>query len=314
MAELQALLVERALAPHERDFNLDVLYGPETDARQLLAILAGFPMMAPRRIVIVREFDKLSDNRLLKAYVESPNPQTVFVAIVQGKPHLSAHPYRALKERALVCTFDRMAQRQLPGWVERRLSGLGRAIEPRALQMLVDTATGGLSSLATEVDKLVTYAGDRTSLTVNDVIHASGQTREHNVFELQNLVGERQFEGAIRIAERLLQHATSATGEALRIHAVLSRYVTRLWILAAATAQGKRGDALATAADLKQFQLREYLHVLNRWGPHEFERAFAALLAADFELKGGSSRSAELIVLLMFHSMIGIATPKRAAA
>ena len=37
MDELQRLAVDHAVAPHERDFNLDVVFGPEATAQQVLA-------------------------------------------------------------------------------------------------------------------------------------------------------------------------------------------------------------------------------------------------------------------------------------
>ena len=47
---LQKLLLAHALEPHERDFNLDILYGNETDARSALGACQAFPMMAQRRV------------------------------------------------------------------------------------------------------------------------------------------------------------------------------------------------------------------------------------------------------------------------
>ncbi|MEO0857467.1 MAG: DNA polymerase III subunit delta, partial [Bacteroidota bacterium] len=47
--ELQTLLVEHALQPHERDFNLDLVYGAESDVQRALALCASFPVMAQRR-------------------------------------------------------------------------------------------------------------------------------------------------------------------------------------------------------------------------------------------------------------------------
>ena len=41
--ELQDVLLANALAPHERDFNLDIVYGPDTDAQHVLAAVRVLP-------------------------------------------------------------------------------------------------------------------------------------------------------------------------------------------------------------------------------------------------------------------------------
>ena len=92
MDELQALLVEQALAPHERDFNLDLVYGPEATAPAVLAQCAAFPVMAERRVVVVRAFDKLDENRLFTSYAERPNPHAVVLLLCSAKPNLAQHP------------------------------------------------------------------------------------------------------------------------------------------------------------------------------------------------------------------------------
>lgn len=313
MTELQELLLEKALAPEERDFNLDVLYGPEVDVRNVLSICSGFPMMAERRVVIVREFDKLSENRLFAAYAERPNTNAVVVLVCGGKPNFSMHPYRALRQHAVVCEFKPLDARRLPGWIEQRVKTADHEIDGRALQMLADTLGAGLASAAQEIDKLLTYVGDRRAITAEDVIYASGHTREHNVFELQRMVGARRFVESLSIAEQLLQQSPNPTGEALRMHFILSLFFTKLWKLAGAKSRGESEAQMAQAADVRGFFLKEYLQALRNWNGQSLERAFSALLAADFELKGGSSREARLVILLMLHRMIGDRALARAA-
>ena len=313
MRELQDLLIEKALAPSERDFNLDVLYGPEVDVRNVLSICGGYPMMAERRVVIVREFDKLPDNRMFSTYAEHPNTNAVVVLVCGGKPNLGHHPYRALKQHATICDFKPLEARKLPGWIEERIQAGGREIEDRALLMLSESVGTGLENAAQEVEKVLTYVGERGTITADDVIHSSGHTREHNVFELQRVVGARRYEEAVLIAERLLQQSPNQTGEAMRMHFILSLFFTKLWKLAGARSRGESEAEMARSADLRPFVLREYLHALRNWQGSDLQHAFSALLAADFELKGGSSRDVRLIVMLMLHRIIGQHSVARAA-
>ena len=124
MDALQELAVEHALAPHERDFNLDVVFGPEAAAPAVLAQCAQFPMMAERRLVIVRGFEKLEDNRLfqrLRRGAQPPRPSSMLL-LQRPSPTSQHHPYRALKKHATSrrssSTFKSTGS--CHGWVEKR--------------------------------------------------------------------------------------------------------------------------------------------------------------------------------------------------
>jgi DNA polymerase III subunit delta len=304
MDELQTLLLEHALAPHERDFNLDLFHGPETDVRQVLAACASFPMMAERRVVIVRGFERMADNRRFQSYAEGPNPSAVVLLLCAGKPNLSAHPYRALKQHAVAVEFKPLYDRQMPGWITDRARLIGLKVEPGAGQMLAQAVGSDLRAAAVELEKLRAYAGKRTTITEDDVLEAGGHLREHNVFELQKALGEGDRVRATRIIERLLSQASNRSGEALRVVAMLTRYVQQLRRLAAIQARHLPDVEQARHIGVPPFFLKEYQAALRRLGPVAVRRAFGALLAADFELKGGSARDPRLILLLALRRIL----------
>ncbi|HET6567603.1 MAG TPA: DNA polymerase III subunit delta [Rhodothermales bacterium] len=302
--ELQGLLVEHAVAPHERDFNLDVAYGAEVEVQTVLGLCASYPVMAERRVVVVRDFDKLKDNRLFTNYAGQPNPQAVVLLICSGKPNLSMHPYRALREQAVWAEFKPLHANQMPGWIQGRVRMRGFEIEPKGAQMLAEFVGNNLQAAATEIDKLITYAGGRTKLTGDDVVQAGGQTREFNVFELQRAIGEGRYTDAMKITERLLRQSSNARSEALMIVAVLTAYFTKLWKLAAAQAKGVPGQQMAARIGVSPYYVNEYVAGLRRMGSGAVREAFPALLAADYELKGGSGRDEWLIMTLLLRKLI----------
>lgn len=306
MDELQARLLETALQPHERDFNCDLIYGAEADVNQVLAACNSFPMMAERRVVIVRDFEKLKDNRRFQHYAAQPNPSAVVLLLCSTKPNLSAHPYRALKQHAAWGEFKPLYPREMPGWIQKRVERQGCRIDPDAVQMLADFVGTRLRDAVLEIDKLRTFAGERTHLTLDDVVRASGQTRECNVFELQRLIGACQYGEAVAITERLLQQASNRRGESLMIVSVLLSYFTKLWKLTGCLAAPRRPDdrELAKRIGVNPFFIKEYLASLRHYDVAAIRRAFITLLAADFELKGGSTRDERLILLLMMRRLL----------
>jgi DNA polymerase-3 subunit delta len=67
------------LEEHERDFNQTVVYGKDTEILSLISEIKSYPMMAERRVVILKEAQDLKQFDELDAYFESPLESTVFV-------------------------------------------------------------------------------------------------------------------------------------------------------------------------------------------------------------------------------------------
>ncbi len=304
MDEVQAAVLKHALEPHEKDFNLDIVYGSETDANQVLGLCSQYPVMAQRRVVIVREFEKLEENQAFKSYAERPNPTTVVLLVCNARPNLSAHPYRALKQHAAWAEFKALRPQDLPRWIKSRLASVGYGIEPAALHMLGDFLNTDLRAAASELDKLITFIGDRKEITADDVVRAAGQTREFSVFELQKAVGEQRFADAVRISERLLSMAANPSGEAIMIVAILTSFYTKLWRLLPLMAERMPERAMAGQIGVPPYYIGEYVGAIRRLGGAGVERSFGALLAADYELKGGAVRDARAVLLLLLTRLV----------
>jgi len=301
---LQEILLETALEPHEKDFNLDILYGNETDVRSALTACQAYPMMAERRVVIIRDFDRMKDNSLFKGLAEKPNPSCVVFLVCAGKPNMSRHPYRAIKSGGQAVEFKALFPSQVPRWIETLAKERGFALEARAIQMLAEYVGSSLASVGAELDKLATYVGDREVITAEDVVQASGQTRDYNVFELQRAIGQRQIDRALHITERLLQQSSNPTGESHMIVSILTAFFIKLWQLTALQAGRIPEKEMAKAIGVSPHFLRDYLSCLRRFDVPAIDRALFALRSADFELKGGSFRSDRLILNLLFRNIL----------
>jgi len=311
---LQKLLLENALEPHERDFNQDIIYGAEADVKAVLSICMSYPLMSARRVVVIRDFDKLEDNRLFTAYAENPNPSAIVLFVCSGKINSNSHPYRALKKHGVATEFKSLYSRQIPHWIDRLAKEKGLEMEPRATQMLSEFIGSDLQTTAAELGKLSAYLGDRKKVTADDVVYASGQTRDFNVFELQRVVGEMRQNDTVRITERLLQQSPNVKGESIMIVVVLTSYFTKLWQLFEFEKLRISEKEMASGIGVSPFFIKEYLSALRRYDEKAIKRAFSALLAADYELKGGSSRSERLILSLMFRKLFASHRTERVAA
>src|SRR5687768_14238752 len=77
--EAAELLEERIVEENAKPFDQQILYGTDCDARYVVEQLMLFPLLAPKRLVMVREAQLMADIKDLEGYATKPAPSSVLV-------------------------------------------------------------------------------------------------------------------------------------------------------------------------------------------------------------------------------------------
>lgn len=306
---LQKILIEQILLPEDRDFNLDVVHGADVNIQSALNICQMAPMLTERRVVVIRGFEQLKGNKLFTSVAKQPNPAAVVLLICEGKPRFDMNPYRALKRNTKAVQtveFAPLWRNQAPKFAFDYAKSQGYEMESRVQNLLVEFLGTGMALLAQEVEKLITYIGEREPKIIRrqDILQASGQTREINIFELQDAIMQRRALDAHQITEQLLLGASSRQGEALRIVSILSSYFLKLWKLHDFRAGRAHSSQLSKHTGISPNMVRRYSDAARIWPVPEVQRAIQLLLSVDSEIKGLSKRSPRLIMTLFITRLL----------
>src|ERR1700722_1169136 len=70
---------EQILSPAERDFNLMVLYGKDSEWADVVNACRRFPMFAEKQVVILKDAAQLKGFNELAGYLEKPSPTTILL-------------------------------------------------------------------------------------------------------------------------------------------------------------------------------------------------------------------------------------------
>ena len=215
-----------------RLFNLTVLTigadngnGSKTTAAMVIDSANQMPMMAARRIVVVRDFDKIKEDEqdVVFAYLKNPAPKTT-VVFQAGSPDKRRKLTAALVKSCDVITFDALDEGQATRWAEDYLKELGCKIETAALKMLIGLIGTGLARLSNELEKLAAYAngGAINTAAVQELVP---RAREHASWELWDAIISRDRRRALKLMNRLLDDS-----DPLPILGALASYYRKLLI------------------------------------------------------------------------------------
>lgn len=179
-------------------FNVESFYANEATnaaAREqligaLLSTARTLPMMAPKRVVIVHEAERLlapkrakdeeegldfelpkkgkrgaTPAEELEAYVEHPEPMTTLV-FVAGPLDANRRIVKLLRKHADVVNCGSLeSPREAAMWIQKRLEKDELTIDPKALSLLLQTTGLSLGRIRAEIEKLVLYAAGESSIT-----------------------------------------------------------------------------------------------------------------------------------------------------
>jgi DNA polymerase-3 subunit delta len=243
--------------------------------------------------VVVDEVErwKQADVDALAAYLADPAPETVLALVGAAKP--DGPLGRLVRKRGDVLAFD-VPRRALPGWVGEQFERLGAPVEPAACRTLVELVGDDLEQLATEAEKLATWAGGEP-IAARDVEFLVAGRAETSAFALTDAWGRRDVAAALGACEKLLERSQRPRRDELpRVAGLLASHVARVRACQRLAAEGVRPrDA---AAKLKQhpFAVEKAFAHAERFGQDELRDVIARLAELDHALKGGSRLAGDL--------------------
>lgn len=199
--KISDFLVENLLKPEEKDFNLDVVYGVDVTIDQVIELAHTFPMMADRRVVLVREAQGLKSLEGLDSYLHHSTPTTVLIFCHKnGTADKRTAAVKTVQQMGVLFESKRLYDDKLPGFIISYVKRQGAEIEPQAVQMLADYVGADLCRLASEMDKLLlALPGGVGCITQSLVEEQTGMSKEFNNFELQSALAHRDVYRANRI-------------------------------------------------------------------------------------------------------------------
>ena len=312
-------LVEAAVDPATRDFNLELRRGSELDAETLDALLGTPPMLAARRVVVIRDVDKLrKDARaLLLRYLEHPARDTVLVLVAPS----GAKADRPLSDRTAAVEFAPLTGDRLPKWVAYHAdTALGRSITPEAAALLVEAVGPDLAQLAVELEKLASFTPD--AIDERAVAEVVGVRRSESTGALLDAVAARDATAALSLLPGVLQQPKTS---AVSIVMFLTTQTLALSYGAAARANGVPSRALfneymTLLKESGAFPGRPWGEAVtawarntDRWSVSDLDAALSVLLATDAALKETRLSSDEQLLASLVLALCGTDSSRRAA-
>lgn len=187
--EIEGALLESVLKEDEKAFNLDIVYGSETNAVHLISIAKSYPMMAEKRLILVREAQNLHAREWEKLipYLNSPSGSTVLAFMHRNKdPDKRKTATKAFmgSKQARFAEAKPMSEEGLVDFIVAKAGQHQLKFDGRAAFALKELLGSNLSRIVSEIEKIRLSVPAGAEIKLEKVIDQVGLSREFNMFDV----------------------------------------------------------------------------------------------------------------------------------
>ena len=300
-------ITKASLAGGMPDFNLDRYTAGEADVGKILGATRMAPMMAKKRVVLVRGLERWdasagegadADDRKalppldqLAEYAKAPIDSTCLVLVAQKLDGRRKIMTMAKKGDFLVDCAP-VDARRLPGWIETRARAKGHAIPPDVCELVAEISGPDLSTLDDVLERLSLYVGPGASITEEAVAVCVTRVRLADTWKLVDAVSAKDLGTALT----LFADVYDPRDRGLPLVGALAWSLRQLLKLKCALDGGAGLDEAAKRAGIfPAFRAREHQQKLKAFRPRELERWLLVIQETDLALKS-SRRPPEAIL------------------
>lgn len=291
----------KLLAEEDKDFNLNVFYGNDSDVETIAATARQFPVMADRKLVILKEaqsMERAKDNLdRLAPYIENPNSDTVMVIAYKGEELKATSKFMkaAAKGNAVVFSSKPIKEGYLPGHLKDYCQTKKIGIDRDAIELLCEYIGNPLSKLFGEVDKLIVALSDKSKrITVADVEQHIGMSKDFNNLELQKALVRKDYTKTMKIVHYFSNNPKSCP--TVVTAATLFSFFQRLVIFLSMKGQSET-EILNAMGFKSNYALRDYYDAMRNYTFSQAVNAIHSIRRFDAQSKGIDSTQNEYELL-----------------
>lgn len=283
-------IIDTVLTDTEKEFNLTVLYGSDTDIATIINAAKRYPMMSKYQVVAVREAQALRNLDELVYYLQKPLESTILVMCYKhGALDRRKKLVAELEKAGVLFESKKLKDAQLPGFITSYLKRKQVEIEPKASEMMAEFVGTDLNRMAGELEKLViTLPTGQRRITPEQIERNIGISKDYNNFELRNALIEKDVLKANRIIKYFEENPKNNPLQVTL--AVLFNFFANLMLVYYAPDKSDRGIA-AHLGLRSPWQAKDYENAMKRYTGVKVMQIVGAIRQCDAKSKGVGNSS-----------------------
>ncbi len=278
------------LGENEREFNLSVLYGKETDITTVINSAKRYPMMAEHQVVIVKEAQHIKNWDSLQYYLQKPLKSTILVLCYKyGTPDKRKKWVQEITKGGVVFESPKLRDYEISGWIKKHIQNKGMKADEKAIALLSEFLGSDLSKIVNELNKLSLVLPKGTAISPDLIEKNIGISKDFNVFELQAALINKDVMKANRIIRYFSEN--KKTNPSTVVLSQLFNFFSNLMIYHYLS--DKSPASVASELKINPYFTKDYAKAAQSFGAWKTMNIISYLRDADARTKGFQNPSTD---------------------
>ncbi|MDH4103523.1 MAG: DNA polymerase III subunit delta [Thermoleophilia bacterium] len=302
--------IETALARLRTHFvaeAIDVTSALDTSGESAVALCNAGSLFGDARLVVIEDVDgrrdsdqrrkggwKAADVEAVSAYLANPAPATVLALVGEDVKKTTAL-WKACAKAGRILEYA-VAKKGLHGWVTEQFRQRGVQADPEASVALVQIVGDDPRALASEVDKLATWAAGEP-VGEREVLALAAPSGDEPLYGLTDALCTHDAPSLIGMSEAIFEKGDRSRRDvAARMAGAMTGHVARLSTLKRFAGRGVGSKEAAAELGMHPFRAQKLSEQAEGFSAEELRDAVVRLAELDGALKGQSRLAADLEV------------------
>lgn len=266
------------------DMNYSYYESGKMNVRECIDTCETLPFFAEHRVVVIENtgfFKNACDDTLVE-YIKNI-PEYLHIIFVESELDKRNRLYKAVSSNGYIAELNMPDERTLERWVMQLAAEWGKNFDRAALQLFVENTSESMDNMKMELDKLLSYCGERTMVTTEDVHEICTEVMEKRTFDMIAAVGLKKQKQAMELYYDLC----TLKEPPLRILALMERQFQMLYQAKLLSADGYDAGTIAKKMEVMPFVAGKYLEQAKNFDVKDIKAAMEDCAAAEESVKTG---------------------------
>jgi DNA polymerase-3 subunit delta len=293
--ELSDYLTDNVLSETEKEFNLAVLYGRDSNIATVVNYCKQFPMGGTMQLLVLREAQDMDLKKeenldLLLSYIRHPLQSTILVICYKYKTP-PARLLKALASSDLAITLEskKKYENEMPVWISTQVKKNGYSISEKAASMLVEYLGTNLEKINNELGKLYINHPKNKTITEVEIELYIGISKDYNIFEFQKALAYKNGSKAYQIAN----HFSLNPGENSLFRTIPMLFSFFSKVLLIHSLPDKSEAAIVNKAKLTYSNKQDHIVAYRNYSPDKLQQIIGWIRECNIRAIGIDNYSAD---------------------
>jgi len=317
-------LKEALISPDVPDYNVERFDLEDSSWAEIIDSARALPFfISPWRIIVVevpkgkKESLSSREETILKDYFSSPPSKTVIVIVFSEKikKNTSLFKFFSSLSSAVVSLKELrpLKDRALFAWMDKKFLSQGKTAAPEAKIKLQELTGNDLRRVGNEIEKLITFAGEKKVIELDDVNQVTGWVKTFFEWEIADSLGKADFEQSLIVLNNLFKEGVKPE----YILGSMARFFRDIF-LAKLSLKEKSMDKKAIFKEVRPHihekfgsfytdKLNEFFSLVEKFSMRDLNQVLAELEEIDLKMKTTSLTPQTLLESFLY----GYCSPRK---